>query len=465
MIMTRLSSIPSCCMLCLIASSSAPSNAFSPTLVITTHHEHTSHTILNVATNPLPLFQDQANQTSLSLPYFDDATATLNYATTISSRATTIFNNDDFDDAECDVVIIKNDPQCIEAGGLVQYCSIEGEAPAPIPNTFIENVLSSYIGSRAVLAGVAIMYATNFPLGAIMNDNLPASAATSSRMVLATLVLSPFLMQLKPTLRMQVLLGGSFVSLGYISQSIALVDTSPALVSFLGSATVMWCPFLSWLVDKKPMSIKEAPQTWLAAFLCLSGVAALELLGSSGLEESLSRLGTGDALSLVQAVGFGTGIFMSEKMMKKEPDQALPITAGLVATTAFISMVWCMLDGWMSTPGWESMGLPGLILDPDMRTVALAVAWTGVLSTSTNFCIENCALGRVPSSEASVILATEPLWASLFAAILFHEEFGVSDYVGGVLMITACLVNTLKPSDFKRFFGVFTGSNEACDQR
>lgn len=51
-----------------------------------------------------------------------------------------------------------------------------------------------------------------------MNDNLPASAATSSRMVLASLVLSPFLLQLKPNLRWQVLIGGGFVSLGYITQ-------------------------------------------------------------------------------------------------------------------------------------------------------------------------------------------------------------------------------------------------------
>ena len=81
---------------------------------------------------------------------------------------------------------------------------------------------------------------------------------------------------------------------------------------------------------------------------------------------------------------------------------------------------------------------------------ALAVAWTGILSTAINFCIEITGLGRVPSSEASVILATEPLWASLFAALLFHEQFGTSDYVGGALMISACLVNTLRPSDFDR---------------
>ncbi|KAL3777103.1 hypothetical protein HJC23_001840 [Cyclotella cryptica] len=359
-------------------------------------------------------------------------------------------------DADLPEPVISHAEHRSDDAGLVEHRPPDREQQ-PNYNELMNKILSSYIGPRAVLAAVAILYATNFSLGAIMNDNLPASAATSSRMVLASLVLSPFLVQLKPGLRWQVLIGGSFVALGYITQSIALIDTSPALVSFLGSATVIVCPFLQWLVDKKPMGLKDAPQTWLAAILCLSGVAALELFDSSGIDSScfsLSRLGTGDALSLIQAVGFGTGMFMSEKMMRDEPDQALPITAGLVATTAFIAMIWCIVDGWMREPGWQTFGLPGLFLDPDMRTVALAVAWTGVLSTSTNFFIEITALGRVPSAEASVILATEPLWASLFASVLFNEHFGASDYIGGLLMISACLVNTLKPSAVKAFVGL-----------
>jgi hypothetical protein len=60
---------------------------------------------------------------------------------------------------------------------------------------------------------------------------------------------------------------------------------------------------------------------------------------------------------------------MSEKMMKREPDQALSITAGLVTVTSLFAMVWCFADGWMREPGWQSMGLPGLFFDPNMRTV------------------------------------------------------------------------------------------------
>jgi len=69
---------------------------------------------------------------------------------------------------------------------------------------------------------------------------------------------------------------------------------------------------------------------------------------------------------------------MSEKMMKQEQDQALPITAGLVTTTAFFAMLWSFADGWMTQPGWESMGLPGLFLDPDMKTV-VSFKWIVIL--------------------------------------------------------------------------------------
>eukprot|EP00574_Skeletonema_japonicum_P007750 CAMPEP_0201725098 /NCGR_PEP_ID=MMETSP0593-20130828/8595_1 /ASSEMBLY_ACC=CAM_ASM_000672 /TAXON_ID=267983 /ORGANISM="Skeletonema japonicum, Strain CCMP2506" /LENGTH=453 /DNA_ID=CAMNT_0048216419 /DNA_START=109 /DNA_END=1470 /DNA_ORIENTATION=+ len=364
------------------------------------------------------------------------------------------------------LVTFIDDGPCVEVGHLIEYCPVDHTAPQPTHNSaLVERVLNSYIGPRAILALVAILYGTNFSLGALMNDNLPASAATSGRMVLAAMVLSPFLLQLKPNLRSSVFLGGAFVSLGYVSQSIALIDTSPATVSFLGSCTVLVCPLLQWIVNKKQMGIKDAPQTWLAAFLCLSGVATLELFDASpsasfSITESMSQLGVGDALSLLQAVGFGVGMFMSEKMMKEEPDAALPITAGMVATTAFFSMIWCFADGWMREPGWENLGLPGLFLDPNMRSIAMAVAWTGIISTSTNFCVEITALGRVPSSEASVILATEPLWASLFAAMLLQEQFGTNDYIGGALMISACLVNTLQPSFFNQIIGDTEGDDE-----
>ncbi len=49
-------------------------------------------------------------------------------------------------------------------------------------------------------------------------------------------------------------------------------------------------------------------------------------------------------------------LFLSEKMLKEELDQALPITAGLVSTTAFLAMLWCFADGYDEA----RMGIDGI---------------------------------------------------------------------------------------------------------
>jgi drug/metabolite transporter (DMT)-like permease len=217
----------------------------------------------------------------------------------------------------------------------------------------------------------------------------------------------------------------------------------------LGAVIVIWCPFLEYLVDKKPMGWNDRPQTWIAGALCLLGVGILELGGGEG--GSIS-IGMGDALALLQAIGFGTGLFLSERMMKQHNDQALPITAVLVATTAFWAMVWSLCDGWMgAADGWEMMTLPNLLFEPSMHDVALAVIWTGLVSTSLNFFLEVVAVGKVPAAEASVILATEPLWAAAFGSILLGGSFGWNDYTGGFLIVAACLVNGLQSNVLQDF--------------
>lgn len=326
-------------------------------------------------------------------------------------------------------------------------------APKQEGAVFWEPLLESYWGPRVTLVVIAAVYGTNFPLGAIMNDALPASAATCARMVLAGLALSPFLPKIQPHLRGPAILCGCATALGYVTQSLALVDTDPSKVSFLGAATVIWCPFLEWIVEKKPMGIKDAPQTWLAAMLCMAGVGCLELWGASG--DALASVTEGDLLAIVQAIGFGTGCFLSARMVQKEPDQVLPITAVLVATTAFWAMLWCFMDGWMGQPGYEVMTLPNLLFADGFQTVAMAVVWTGLISTSLNFVIEISALGRLPASEASVLLASEPLWAALLAATVFHQStFGMNDYLGGAFIIMSCLANAvLKPEHFHALWG------------
>lgn len=341
--------------------------------------------------------------------------------------------------------------------------------------TTVEPGLSvAFLWPRALLLICSVLYGTNFPLGRLMNDSLPASSATSARMLLASVALSPFLFQLKPELRNTAMLCGTFTALGYVSQSIALVDTPAATVSFLGALVVVVCPALAVLVDKKKMGFADAPQTWISAIMCLFGVGLLELgpvLLGGGSESSLS-LGWGDFWSVLQAVGFGTSFFITERMMAKEPSQALPITSVQCAMSAAISAIWALLDGsgfmngmfefgpygaWLETSSQTvnaAFTLPGLFLDADYTKIAAAAAFTGFITTAANRVGETLALGKLSSSEASVLLATEPLWAALFANFLIHESLDVSDAVGGFIIVVSCVVTAIEPGWLRNKLGI-----------
>ena len=285
-----------------------------------------------------------------------------------------------------------------------------------------------------------------------MDEHLPASAAIAGRMIVASLALSPFCLRIMPTTFFPAILSGCFSALGYITQSLALVNTNPARVSFLGSATVLWVPLLEAFIDKKPMGLRDAPQTWVAALLCFAGVGVLELHHTSPTDDegtSSVSISMGDILALIQAAGFGTSCFINNRILRREPHQFLPVTAVLITTTAVLAVLWSMIDGWVWKPDWFEYTLPGMLFEPSLRIVAGAMIWTGLVSTSMNYSIELSALGRMPPSEASVILASEPLWAALFAALLFHGGFGLTDWFGGLLIVAACVVNaTLGPENF-----------------
>ena len=334
------------------------------------------------------------------------------------------------------------------------------------------NVLSwDFLWPRALLLGCSMLYGTNFPLGRIMNDALPASATTSGRMLLAAAALSPFLFKLNPELRKTSVIGGCFCALGYLSQSVALLDVPAATVAFLGAVVVIITPTTNVLLGGAKLGWKDSPQTWLAAGLCMIGVGTLELGGGGGLGD----IGMGDFWAVMQAVGFGVGFHFTERMMAKEPDQALSITAVQVGMTAFWGAVWALLDGtgllggfggdhgaWLLDETTRAQyALPGLFLsgfggDEALRNVAAAAVWTGLITTAANRIGETTGLGKMSSSEAAVLLATEPLWAALFASFLLHETMGPEDILGGALIICACLTTAVKPETLQNLFGIET---------
>eukprot|EP00559_Dactyliosolen_fragilissimus_P008874 CAMPEP_0184859004 /NCGR_PEP_ID=MMETSP0580-20130426/4027_1 /TAXON_ID=1118495 /ORGANISM="Dactyliosolen fragilissimus" /LENGTH=312 /DNA_ID=CAMNT_0027355405 /DNA_START=322 /DNA_END=1260 /DNA_ORIENTATION=- len=202
----------------------------------------------------------------------------------------------------------------------------------------------------------------------------------------------------------------------------------------------------------------------IPAVLAVIGVGIVELNGSAGPPTM------GDLLSFAQPIRFGIGYFQLESIMCKDPDAALPVSFMKLFVVALASMGLYELTPILhSTDGSSSfidaitnfhVTLPDLT--PVLRSpVALAgVLYTGLITTALALWVESIAFKRVPATDASIILTTEPLFAAAIGAFLLGETFGMSDYVGASIIIGACAMSVLLDASSEEEGGGGDGGDE-----
>jgi len=63
------------------------------------------------------------------------------------------------------------------------------------------------------------------------------------------------------------------------------------------------------------------------------------------------------------------------------------------------------------------------------------------MTTVVAIYLEGIALQVASATEASLLFSSEPVWASLFGAWLLHEQLGINSYVGGAIILGACILS------------------------
>lgn len=174
------------------------------------------------------------------------------------------------------------------------------------------------------------------------------------------------------------------------------------------------------------------------AALAVLGVAIVELQGAGGAPT------IGDALSFAQPIGFGMGYLQLEELMRKRPETALPVSAIKLVVVALASLgMFELTPLFADNVGTVLPSLPdfGAILS---SPVAMGgILYTGIVTTALALWVESIAFAKVPATDASIILTTEPLFAALFGAVSLGETFGMSDYAGASLIVGACVLAAL----------------------
>lgn len=244
--------------------------------------------------------------------------------------------------------------------------------------------------------------------------------------------------------------------------------------AFICSLTVVFVPVVSSLLYGRPIKKSEI----IAGLMAVSGVAILEgmidvheivgvapavastgtpamgadmVAASSAVSSSsvevvagpiasmAASLGIdkGSLLALGQPVGFGfafTRIEATQEKFKRVPNHVLTIAAAQCVMVAFLSFLWMLKDNNGVLPDFSFM----------IETHRLAtLLWTGVITTLFAIYLEGTALKVASATDASIAFSSEPVWATLFGFLLLHETLGFNAYVGGFVIMTACLIGAL----------------------
>lgn len=314
---------------------------------------------------------------------------------------------------------------------------------------------------RGVVVILCALWASNFACAKVVlaQPGVDASLYAVARFSLAALSLLPgsIAAARKGLISWETAKGavlcGSFVAFGYLGQSIGLLTTTPSRSCVICSLNCIFVAIVAELMrvnatKDRGYSTSFDLKKLVPALIAVAGVAIIELKGAAG-DPTI-----GDLISFSQPIGFGMGYLQLEELMKKQPSAALPVSFIKLAVVATASLVFfessphaaadlaatvdagAVVEGAKQSLGFQIPDLTPILQSP----VALgAIFYTGLVTTSLALWVESIAFQRVPATDASIILTTEPLFAAATSAVLVGETFGASDAIGAFFIVGACI--------------------------
>jgi drug/metabolite transporter (DMT)-like permease len=219
----------------------------------------------------------------------------------------------------------------------------------------------------------------------------------------------------RPTLTAGIVAGALFFA-GYAFQTVGLSMTTPAHAGFITGLFVVLTPVFASLL------LKRVPRGGTLAGVAF-GTLGLLLLTGGFRGDSMNR---GDVIVFGCAVAFALHIIALSRF--SSVDWA-PLAWVQMLVTAVGSTIGALVAEPLVLPAY-----PG---------VWWAVAVTAVLATAVALSTQTWAQRHVGPTRTALILILEPVFAGLFAYLLWGERLGVAGWLGSGLIVSGMLVSEL----------------------
>jgi drug/metabolite transporter (DMT)-like permease len=208
---------------------------------------------------------------------------------------------------------------------------------------------------------------------------------------------------------------GFFIFTGYWLQTRALLTVSPSRSAFLTGLYVVLVPFC----DRVIRGVRIGVTAWIGSILAFVGTGAL--IGGFDAKPTVA-----DAMTIAGAIAFALHVVYSADFTAKYPPIAL----------AAIQVLFVGL----------AAGVPSVFAPraPMRSDVMIVIGFTAVVTTALAFVAIMWAQARVSATEAAVILAVEPLAASVTSILAGEEHVTVPFLAGGILILAGMVISQSK---------------------
>ncbi len=254
---------------------------------------------------------------------------------------------------------------------------------------------------------------------------VPPSYLISIRFGIAFLLMCVIFFRRLKKIRLPDLAGGAVIgilgAIGFEFQTYGAKYTTAGKNAFLTSVYCVLVPFVYWAIKRR----KPKLQNVAAAFLCIAGVGLLSV--GPGF-----TIGSGDLMSI------GCGLFFSFQIVAIDifTEKRDPILLTILQTAFSMGVTLPIAAVTEPFPGRMETG------------TVLSLLYLAVFSTTAAFLLQMVCQKYTDPSKASLIMALESVFGTVFGVIFLNESVTIQMLFGGVLIFAAVFLSELQPEAF-----------------
>jgi len=277
------------------------------------------------------------------------------------------------------------------------------------------------VTKRALAIAALLLVATAWGMSFTLVKNVLAQIAPERFIMLRFLLAGSVLLALaamRRELRRAVLFPGvtlgALVFAGYWAQTRALLFISPSRSAFLTGLYVVMVPFADWLLHR----VRISRLAWIGSVLATIGM--MLLVGAVD-----ASVHWADLVTIFCAACFALHVVLSAKYTATTPATALAAVQVFFVGIAAIIPAQFAARAPVTTP------------------IVAVIAFTALVTTALAFVFMMWGQAHVSATEAAVILAFEPVAASITSIVWDHEAITIPFLCGAALILAAMVMSQI----------------------